>query len=71
MMVTRLPHRLGEFQADVAAAKNDEVLGQPLQVQGFDVDLAARQFRPRRHPTSPPTPLAASFSNVSQFKCNT
>jgi len=21
------PHRLGEFQADVAAAKNDEVLG--------------------------------------------
>ena len=31
------PHRLGEFQADVAAAEDDEVLGQPFQVQGFDV----------------------------------
>ena len=31
------PHRLGEFQADVAAAEDDEVLGQALQVQGFDV----------------------------------
>src|SRR5262249_46551430 len=30
-------HRLGEFQADVAAAKDDEVAGQPFQVQGFDV----------------------------------
>ena len=31
------PHRLGEFQADVAAAEDDEVLGQPFEVQGFDV----------------------------------
>jgi hypothetical protein len=31
------PHRLGEFQAHVAAAKDDEVLGQAFQVQGFDV----------------------------------
>ncbi len=31
------PHRLGEFQADVAAAEDDEVVGQAFQVQGFDV----------------------------------
>ena len=31
------PHRLGEFQADVTAAEDDEVLGQTFQVQGFDV----------------------------------
>ena len=31
------PHGLGEFQADVAAAEDDEVLGQAFQVQGFDV----------------------------------
>ena len=31
------PHRLGEFQADVAAAEDDEVAGQAFQVQGFDV----------------------------------
>jgi hypothetical protein len=31
------PHGLGEFQADVAAAEDDEVLGQAFQVQGLDV----------------------------------
>src|SRR5262245_53562326 len=31
------PHRLGEFQADVAAAEDDEVAGQPFQVQGLDM----------------------------------
>ena len=36
------PHRLGEFQADVTAAENDEMFGQAFQVQGFDV-----RHRPR------------------------
>src|SRR5262249_49439348 len=30
------PHRLGELQADVAPAEDDEVAWQALQVQGFD-----------------------------------
>ena len=30
-------HRLGELQADVAAAEDDEMIGQALEIQGFDM----------------------------------
>jgi hypothetical protein len=31
------PHRLGEFQTDIAPAEDDEVAGQAFKIQGFDV----------------------------------